>query len=186
MSEGPSALVFDTGPIRHFAEQGWLRVLQVLAGDRRVVIPESVGVEIQNQAQSLPALLQVFEAGWIEVDRSTDLMVAAAFARYERRLVDGGTKNRGECGVLALGEVYGYEVVLDDATARTIAEEKGISVTTTLDLLCQAIRARRLTISLVEKIADDLMVGDYYLPFGPGGFRMHAIKTGLLDYDETL
>jgi len=45
------ALVFDTGPLRHFAVQaGWAGVLKFLAGDRPVLIPESVEVELKRQA----------------------------------------------------------------------------------------------------------------------------------------
>jgi hypothetical protein len=28
------AYVFDTGPLSHFAEAGWLKILQVVTGDR--------------------------------------------------------------------------------------------------------------------------------------------------------
>jgi predicted nucleic acid-binding protein len=185
VSEGSApALVFDTGPMRHFALQGWLRILEVLAVGRRVVIPQSVAVEIQDQARDEPALLQILEADWIQVDRGTDTSLLIAFAGYERRLVDVGTKNRGECGVLALGRVYGHEVVLDDKTARTIAAEDGIAVTTTLALLCQAIRSGLLNVALVEKIADDLLAGDYYLPLGADGFRLWALQQDLITYEE--
>ena len=66
-------LVFDTGPLRHFAVQGWLGVLHFLAGDRTVVIPESVEDELRRQSHKVPALSQVLDAAWIAVDRSTDL-----------------------------------------------------------------------------------------------------------------
>lgn len=92
-------------------------------------------------------------------------------------------KNRGECGVLALGKVRGYEVVLDDRVARTIAEEDGLRVTSTLSLLCHAIRAKQLTVAMVEALADDLLAGDYYLPFPAGSFRRWALEEGHLDYE---
>ena len=148
MIADPDALVFDVGPLRHLAVQGWLGVLKFLAGDRPALIPESVEDELKRQAYDLPILDQVLEAPWIVVDRSNDLPFLAAFARYEKRLVVRG-KNRGECGVLALGDVRGFEVVLDDATPRAIAEENGIRTTATLPLLCKAIREGQLTVPMV-------------------------------------
>lgn len=175
------ALVFDTGPLRHFAEEGWLRVLHFLAAERAVVIPESVERELNHQVSEIAALRQVLDASWITVDRSDDIAFLSTFARYADRLVVG-SKNLGECGVLALGAVKGHEVVLDDNVARAIAEEEGIPVTSTLSLLCKAIREGQLTVPMVEKLADDLIAGDYYLPFSPGGFRAWAYQEGLVEY----
>lgn len=106
-----------------------------------------------------------------------------AFADYERRLAVGEV-NRGECGVLALGKSCGYEVVIDDGAARTIAEEEGLNVTATLPLLCRAIREMKLTVPMVEALADDLITGEYYLPFERGDFRMWALEQGLIEPDE--
>ncbi len=81
-------------------------------------------------------------------------------------------------------KIYKCEAVIDDATPRIIAEEKGIKVTVTVPLLCEAIRAGQLTTVMVEALADNLLEGEYYLPFGPGGFRQHVLENGLLDWDE--
>ncbi len=173
----PDALVFDTGPLRHFATQGWLRTLDFLADDRLVIIPESVERELRNQAHAVPALQDVLAADWVVKDRSDDLPFVAAFSRYEERMVVGDA-NRGECGVLALGEVRGYETVLDDAVPRSLAQEHGIRVTAIVPLLCQAIREGKLTVPMVEKVADDLISGEYYLPFGPESFDATHWRTG--------
>lgn len=174
------ALAFDTGPLRHFALQGWIRTLDFLAGDRRVIIPESVERELRDQAHALPVLHEVLAADWIAVDRSDDIQFVSAFSRYEERLVVRYA-NRGECGVLALAEVRGYEAVLDDAVPRALALEFGLRVTATVPLLCQALRNGKLTLEMIEKLADDLLSGEYYLPFKPGGFRRYAIENGLID-----
>jgi predicted nucleic acid-binding protein len=138
---------------------------------------------LDYQAHSKPALRQVFDADWVKVDRCDDLEFVAAFATFEERLVPKGTDtNRGECGVLALGKFKGYEVVLDDGTARAIAEDEGLSVTATLPLLCEAIRAGKLTVPMVEHLADELIAGEYFLPFGPGQFRQWALEQDLIDY----
>jgi predicted nucleic acid-binding protein len=83
-----------------------------------------------------------------------------------------------------MGQIFKCEVVLDDAEPRAIAEEKGIRVTATVPLLCEAIRAKQLTTVMVEALADDLIESKYYLPFGRCGFRSHVLEKGLLDWDE--
>lgn len=183
MTVPDNAWVFDTGPLRHFAMHGWLGVLRFLAGERPVYIPDSVERELNNAAEQVSAVRAVLDASWIHVHRSTDPDFAEAFAHYADRLVVDG-KNLGECGVLAMGQIYKCEVVIDDATPRQIAEERGLHVTATVPLLCEAIRTRKLTTVMVEELADNLLEGEYFLPFGPGSFRQHVLENGLLDYDE--
>ncbi|MGV0581391.1 hypothetical protein ABQE57_22255 [Mycolicibacterium elephantis] len=175
--------MFDTGPLRHFAAQGWLGVLQFLAEGRPVFIPDVVERELSEAVQHVTAVQSVLEADWIDVYRSTDYEYLQAFSSYADRLVSG-TKNLGECGVLAMGEIHGYEVVIDDAIPFRIAEEKGIRVTATVPLLCRGIAAGRLTTVMVEALADSLLEGEYYLPFEKGGFRSHVLEHGLLDWDQ--
>ncbi|MFF5264336.1 hypothetical protein ACFY4C_35880 [Actinomadura viridis] len=177
------AWVFDTGPLRHFAAQGWLGVLRFLAAGRPVYIPDSVECELNAATEHVSAARAVLEADWISVHRSTDPKFVATFARHEDRLVVNG-KNRGECGVLTMGELYGCEVVIDDLTAYKIAEEKKLQVTATVPLLCQAIRTKQLTTAMVEALADHLLESEYHLPFSSGGFRRHVVENGLLDYEE--
>lgn len=181
---GGDAWVFDAGPLRHFALSGWLGVLKFLAGDRPIVMPDVVERELRRQTEGVRAIGQVLDADWIRVFASTDPAYTARFAGYARRLVADG-KNEGECGVLAMGATFGCEMVIDDRIAREIAETEGLRVTATVPILCDAIRAKQLTLPMVEHLADELLVNEYHLPFGPGGFRQHVIEHGLLDYDET-
>ncbi|MFG1797259.1 hypothetical protein [Nocardia sp. NPDC049149] len=183
MTVPDNAWVFDTGPLRHFSVQGWLGVLRFLAGDRPVYIPDSVEDELNRCTEHRSAVRATLDADWIHVHRSTDQDFSEAFAHYHDRLVANG-KNRGECGVLAMGQIYKCEVVIDDATPRRIAEEKGIRVTATVPLLCKAIREKKLTTVMVEELADNLLEGDYHLPFARGGFRQHVMENGLLDYED--
>ncbi|SFL58786.1 hypothetical protein SAMN05192584_12231 [Streptomyces pini] len=83
-----------------------------------------------------------------------------------------------------MGKIYGCELVLDDAVPRQIAEEERIKVTATVPMLCEAVRAKQLTMVMVEQLADDLLEGEYFLPFARGGFRRHVLEHGLLDYEE--
>jgi predicted nucleic acid-binding protein len=158
-----NAWVFDTGPLRHFAAQGWLGVLRFISGEHPVYIPDSVERELDDAAERVSAVRGVLEADWISVYRSFNQEYVEAFAHYRDRLVVNG-KNLGECGVLAMGQVYKCEVVIDDSTARQIAKEKGIRALATVPLLCEAIREKKLTTVMVEELADSLLQGD-------GGFR---------------
>lgn len=183
MTVPENAWVFDTGPLRHFALQGWLGTIRFLAGENPVYIPESVERELSEAAADRPAVRAVLDADWILVHRTTDDDFNSAFAHYYDRLVVSG-KNIGECGVLAMGEVYKCRTIIDDAVPRTIAEEKNMEVTATVPLLCEAIRAKQLTMVMAEGLADQLLEGEYFLPFSTGGFRNHVLINGLLDYDE--
>lgn len=113
MTGGPDTLVFDTGPLRHFTPAGWLGVLRFVADGRAVIVPESVELELLERRHTHPSLAQIFDADWISIDRSEDILFLSAFAGYEKRLV-ANRRNRGECGVLALGKTRGHQLVLDD------------------------------------------------------------------------
>lgn len=177
------AWVFDTGPMRHFAFQGWLGVLRFLADGREVYIPDSVERELRDASIDIPAIRAVLDEEWIRVFRTTEDEYQRHYARFHDRLVADG-KNVGECGVLAMGAAYGCELVIDDSVPRKIAEEMGLNVTATVPILCDAIRAKKLTTVMVESLADDLLSGKYYLPFGKGGFRQHVLENGMLDWED--
>jgi predicted nucleic acid-binding protein len=181
---GDDAWVIDTGPLRHFALSGWLGVLKFLAGDRSVFMPDVVERELRRQTDDIRSIGQVLDADWIHVFASTDPAYMARFAGYAHRLVAEG-KNETECGVLAMGATFGCEMVIDDRTPREMAETEGLRVTATVPILCEAVRAKQLTLSMVEHVADELLANEYKLPFGSGGFRQHVLEHGLLDYDET-
>jgi predicted nucleic acid-binding protein len=177
------AVVFDAGPLRHFAANGWLGVLGYLTRNRQVYIPDVVGREIGEATSHVTGAKLVLEAEWIKTYSSTDLRYTAVVARYENQLVADG-KNRGECGVLAMGEVFGCEIVIDDAVPRAIAESKNLNVTATLPLLCQAVKEKQLTAAMVEHLAEDLLQNEYFLPFAPGEFRSYTMEHGLLDWED--
>lgn len=173
------ALVFDTGPLSHFAEAGWLKILQVLAGDRAALIPEIVRAEISQATYLHPFLADILDADWIRTDRSDDVELVVAQARYTRRLAVG-TKNLGECGVLALAEVRRYVAVVDDRVARETGEEYGVQIKGTLALMVEGIQQGMLTVPLVSRIADDLLATEYRLPVQHGQFESWALEQGLI------
>ncbi|GIF41032.1 nucleotide-binding protein [Actinoplanes xinjiangensis] len=171
------AYVFDTGPLSHFAEAGWLKILQALAGDRLVLIPEVVRTEVSEATHLYPFLTQILDADWIKTDRSDDVELIVAHARYTARLASG-RKNLGECGVLALAEVRHQIAIIDDRVAREAGEEYGVEIKGTLALMCDGIRQGMLTVPLVSRIADDLLATEYRLPLRPGQFESWARDEG--------
>ncbi|HEX5406738.1 MAG TPA: hypothetical protein VFX16_31065 [Pseudonocardiaceae bacterium] len=70
--------------------------------------------------------------------------------------------------------------MIDDGAGRRAAEQHKIRLRPTLALLCEAIRQDLLTVKLVSALADDLLIGQYRLPFGPGCFEAWANESGLL------
>lgn len=166
-------LVFDTGPLSHFAREDWLRVLKFVVGSRVAVIPDFVVDELRRGAARETRIEAALRADWIEHRELRSSEELESFAQFSERLVRGG-RNLGEAAVLALAAVTGGIAVIDDGAARKAAEDYGVRFRPTLALLCEAIRAERLTVSLVAALADDLLASQYRLPFGPGGFEKWA------------
>lgn len=172
--------VSDTGPLSHFAEQGWLGLLRALVGERTAVVPDTVVAELQEGVHSHAHLRLVLDARWLEHRSLIQSAEIAEFATFAARLAERG-RNTGECGVLALSVVHHATPVLDDGPARKIAREHGIIPKGTLGLMIDAIRGGLLTIDLASTVADHLIESEYRLPFGPGGFKQWAIVETPLD-----
>jgi predicted nucleic acid-binding protein len=172
-------LVFDTGPLSHFARQNWLGLLKAVVGERTAVIPDVVVDELRAGATRDSRIEAVLTAGWIEHRELQSTAEIMAFAKYADLLVVK-ERNRGEAAVLALAATTGGVAVVDDGAARHAAKLHGIRLRPTLALLCDAIRENRLTIPLVSALADDLIESDYRLPFTTGGFEKWAAEHGLV------
>ncbi len=167
--EAPS-LVFDTGPLSHFATAGWLGVLKAVVANRRAIIPDAVVTELEAGTQTNPILQLILEAEWIGHHILRTDAEAEAFIRYSNTLVTG-KRNVGEAAVLAVAETLPGTAVIDDAAGRRAAQANNVALRPTLALLCDAIREGLLTPPLVSALADDLLATQYRLPFKPGGFE---------------
>ena len=174
----PNPLVFDTGPLCHFATAGWLGALKAVVGTRRAIIPETVVAELQQGAQTDPLLQQVLDADWLEHHALDAQAEVRAYARY-RGLLSSGNRNLGEAAVLAVAETLPGTAVIDDAAGRKAAQTNNVTLRPTLALLCDAIRAELLTPPLVSELADDLLASKYRLPFKPGGFETWAKENNM-------
>ena len=184
MSGGDGAYVFDSGPLSHFAEAGWLGLLQAAVGNAEAWIPATVRSEIADGVNEHPHLRGVLEADWLTLRDVVTHEEQAAFAKYASRLLgDDQRKNLGECGVLALAQTHGSIAVVDDGAARQIASEFGVEVRTTVALLCDLVRSKELGLDLASTIADALIQTEYRLPFEPGGFKMFVLENDLVPYE---
>jgi predicted nucleic acid-binding protein len=179
MSDTSDVLVFDTGPLSHFARSEWLGVLKAMTAPYTVVIPDMVEEELRTGAARDARLRAVLDAPWVErVElRSSDEL--HWFAQFSERLVVR-ERNLGETAVLAYAKANMVTAVLDDGAARRIARDFDIARRPTLSLLCEAVRQGLLTIKLVSALADDLIATQYHLPFPPGGFEGWASDNGML------
>jgi hypothetical protein len=106
MSDAPDVLIFDTGPLSHFARCEWLGVLKAMTDASTVIIPDMVEDELRLGAIKDARIRAVLDAPWIErVElRSSDEL--RWFAAFSERLVVGG-RNLGETAVLAYAKATG-------------------------------------------------------------------------------
>jgi len=172
-------LIFDTGPLLHFAREGWLGPLKAVVGSRVAIIPDVVVAELQLAALRDARVVPVLAQSWLKPRRLQTDEEIRAFATFAALLVRG-ERNRGEAGVLALASCTGGRAVIDDLVARKAASRSGLRLSGTLALLCEAIQDGLLTVPLVSALADDLLNGEYRLPFGSGGFEKWASENGML------
>jgi predicted nucleic acid-binding protein len=166
-------LVFDKGPLGHFASAGWLGLLKTITGDRPAFMPDLVRDEILGAVENHPHLRSVLDAEWLQVRPIVELEEIVALSSYTSRLAVG-RKNLGECGVLALAKANGWSAVLDDRVARKAGEADGLRVSGTVALLVEGIRSHGLTLRLASSVIEDLLIDDYRLPFQPGDFERWA------------
>lgn len=171
-------LVFDTGPLSHFARADILGVLKIVVGGRRVVVPEAVVTELREGLLLDSRIQTVLDADWIEYRALSTAEEIDAYGRFARRLVLGD-RNVGDAAVLAIAQTGPARAVIDDRDACDVASKEGVAFSRTLNLLCEAVHRELLTLDFVSEIADELIRTEYRLPFDPGGFKAWAFRENL-------
>lgn len=174
-------LVFDTGPLSHFARANILGVLKIVVGWRRAVVPEAVVMELREGLHVDSRLQTVLDADWLEQRAILTPAETEAYAMFSRRLVLRD-RNVGDAAVLALAQTMPARAVIDDWDACDIARKEGVALSRTLNLLCEAIHSKHLTPDFVSDIADELIATEYRLPFGPGEFKAWAARENIFPY----
>lgn len=144
-------LVLDTSPLIALARIDSLAFLRPLAD--QVVIPEAVYMESVDHASGRPGSAEIAQADWIvrrPVQNQADVV------RLRLRL------GWGEAEAIVLAREIGADaVVLDDATARQMAEHEGCRVVGLLGLLIAG--KQRGLLAAVKPLLDALRRNGFFI-----------------------
>lgn len=145
-------LVLDASPLIALARIGSLGLLRQLAD--QIVVPEAVYAESVNCAADRPGSIEIAQADWI-VHRKVENR-----ARVEQLHTRIGL---GEAEAITLVQEIGTDaiVVLDDATARRIAEQEGCRVVGLLGLLVVA--KQRGLLAAVRPLLDAMRNSGFFV-----------------------
>lgn len=144
-------LVLDSSSLITLSRTGDLELLQQYAEAAHV--PQAVYDEVVGAGVDLPGRRAVESAQWIVRHPVHD---QDAVARLRGRL------GRGEAEAIVLAkELHADHVILDDATARRIAEIEGCHVLGLLGLLVHA--KERGVIPAVRPVLDRILAAGFYL-----------------------
>lgn len=144
-------LVLDSSALITLARIGRLDLLRQIAGT--VHIPEAVYEEVVQAGQGRHGSVEVAHAQWIF---RHDVHDRAAVTRLRSRV------GRGEAEAIVLGqELQADALVLDDATARRVAEAERRNVLGLLGLLVYA-KLHGL-IGAVKPILDEMVTAGFFI-----------------------
>lgn len=144
-------LVVDASVLITLARIGRLHLLRDLAEE--LFIPEAVYDEAVGRGGGRPGSAEIAQATWLSRQQVRD---QAAVARLRAELGQG----ESEAIVLA-GEVGADFVILDDATARQIAETEGKKVVGLLGLLIRA--KERALIGALKPVLDEMVTAGFFI-----------------------
>ncbi|OGB88231.1 MAG: hypothetical protein A3H39_03315 [candidate division NC10 bacterium RIFCSPLOWO2_02_FULL_66_22] len=144
-------LVLDSSALITLARIGRLDILRQIAGT--VHIPEAVYEEVVRSGQERPGSVEVAQAQWISRHQVQD---EAAVARLRPRV------GRGEAEAIVLArELEADALILDDATARQVAEAEGGNVLGLRGVLLHG-KAHGL-VETVRPILDEMVTAGFFI-----------------------
>ena len=144
-------LVLDASPLIALARIGSLALLRQLAD--QIVIPEAVYRESVTQAQGRPGSVEIDHADWIGRRHVDD---QARVTRLRTQIGWGEAE-----AIVLVQQLHADAVVLDDATARYVAEQEGCIVVGLLGLLVDG--KRRGLIPAVKPLLDAMREARFYV-----------------------
>ncbi|MBP0031299.1 DUF3368 domain-containing protein [Roseofilum sp. Guam] len=133
-----SVVITDSTCLIGLERIGYLDLLPALF--QEIIIPQAVQAEFGSY---LP---------WLQVEKPSDLGMVGAI----KMLVD-----EGEAEAIALAYERGFQIILDDRQARSVAKNLGISMIGTVGVLVKAKQAG--LISCLKLLLDELQVNGFYL-----------------------
>jgi uncharacterized protein len=145
-------LVLDASPLITLARVGSLDLLPQLTD--HIVIPEAVYEESVTHAAGRPGSIEIAQASWITHRKVVN---RAQVEQLHTRI------GLGEAEAIILAREIGTDaiVVLDDATARRIAEQEGCRVVGLLGLLVMA--KQRGLLSAVRPLLDAMRSSGFFV-----------------------
>lgn len=143
-------IVADATPFIAFARGGHLDLVPKVAG--KVAIPDAVYQEVVVEGKDRPGSKEVKSADWIEVMEIADRDKLNSFS---------STLGKGEKESIVLAKEQEAPLITDDSRAREEAKQRGVKLSSSVDLLQEA--KRRAIISEVKKYLDDLIAGGFYI-----------------------
>lgn len=167
-AEDETRWVMDTSTFTHFCRAKREDVLQRLAPQGLILIPDSVDVEIgrgRHRGYDLPEIdsLQWVERGILtEHEQTLQLLIKIDMPSKPG---DPPTKNLGECAVLACATARGMTAVIDDRDAREQARARKLRFVTTMHVIVEAYRVLDdIDSEAAEQLYEALLTTDMRLP----------------------
>ncbi|MFH5228164.1 hypothetical protein [Antrihabitans spumae] len=155
----------DTSTFTHFCRAGHEEVLERLAPQGLILIPDTVNAEVEDGREAgydIPALatLSWVEIGVLTEDESmTQLYIKVDMPSGKS---DRPGKNLGECAVLACAQHREMIAVIDDGDAREQARARNLKFITTMRIIAEA--HRRLDDVDAEHLYEALIATGMRLP----------------------
>jgi predicted nucleic acid-binding protein len=176
-------LVFDSSPLNYFARAGCLEVLEQLVEGRRCVMTAAVADELRRGVGRHNRLHQLAFQSWLEEVNDDSLQFLTLFATFHHRLGGGSehVKDIGEAATLAYAELHACTAIIDDRAGRTAGAERGISLSSTLGLICHGLRKGLIEETQACAVVDALRDAEAFLPCDGDTFLGWARAEGLLE-----
>lgn len=176
-------LVFDSSPLNYFARAGHLALLEKLADGRPCFMTTVVADEVQRGASRHSRLHMVGAQPWLTAVNDDSLRFISLFATFHSRL--GGsareTKDLGEATTLAYAELHHCTAVIDDRAGRSAGLAYGVSVSSSLHLICHGLRNGLIAEGPACAVVDALRDSEAFLPCDGSTILGWARSEGLLD-----
>lgn len=175
--------VMDTSTFTHFCRAKREDVLQRLAPQGLILVPDSVDVEIGRGRDLGYDLPDIDSLPWVErgilTEDEQDLQLLIK-VDMPSKPGDPPAKNLGECAVLACATERGMIAVIDDRDAREQARARSLRFVTTMHILIEAYRVLDdIDAEATERLYEALLATDMRLPRVDSVIRW-GYETGLL------
>lgn len=173
-------LLIDASPLLYAARIDRLDVLGSLLEGYECLTTRSVIEEVERNDREGEAARRVMAASWLGRATTDSLAYHGRLLTWSRRMGMTDEHNIGETTLCTYADVYGGTVYMDDKPARKVATQHKLTVRGTAGLVADACCAGTWTVPSASSFMDDLIEAGLRLPFGRGGFKVWAVKQGLL------